>query len=145
MLHLRLGPLKKKTHLKKCQYYLGWFILFWQLACSANTVVHIIIIRERATKDGASILVSVKWVGRNELKRLVIQKVDEVHFRIFWTGLVILHTANSKGPGLLLMTDTVCMLAKWDGTEDVKFRDIINGANSKLTFFCDCKAVDKNK
>jgi hypothetical protein len=142
MLHLRLGSLKKYTLKKECQYYLGRLILFWQYVCSANTVVHIIIIRERATKDGASILVRVKWVGRNELKRLVIQKADKVHFRIFWTGLVILHTANSKGPGLLLMTDTAWMLAKWDRT-DVKFLDIINGANSKLTFFCDCKAVDK--
>lgn len=134
--------LKKEKEKKDCQYYLGWFILFWQYVCSANTVVHIIIIRERATKDGASILVSVKWVSRNELKRLVIQKADKVHFRIFWAGLVILHAANSKGPRLLLMTDTAWMLTKWDRT-DMKFLDIINGTNSKLTFFCDRKAVDK--
>ena len=40
------------------------------------------------------------------------------------------------------MTDTACMLPK-RYRADMKFLDIINGANSKLTFFCDCKAVDK--
>lgn len=40
------------------------------------------------------------------------------------------------------MTDTACMLPKWYRA-DMKFLDIINGANSKFTFFCDCKAVDK--
>lgn len=41
------------------------------------------------------------------------------------------------------MTDTAWMLPKWDRA-DVKLLDIINGANSKFTFFSNCKAVDKS-
>lgn len=41
------------------------------------------------------------------------------------------------------MTYTACMLPKWDRA-DMKFLDIINGANSKFTFFCDRKAVDES-
>lgn len=40
------------------------------------------------------------------------------------------------------MADTACMLPKWYRA-DVKLLDVINCANSKLAFFCNCKAADQ--
>lgn len=42
------------------------------------------------------------------------------------------------------MADTPWMLPKWYRA-DVKLLDVINCANSKLAFFCNCKAADQKQ
>ena len=120
--------------------YFGWFIFLWQYICSSNTVIHIIVIWEGAANYEATILISVKRISWYELKSLVIQQTDKVHFRVFTTCWVVFQTTNSESPRLLLVADTSCMLPQWNRA-NMKFLYIINGANSKLTFFCNCQTV----